>query len=212
MSFYFLFQNVLDTSKPGDKIFLSNGSHMVHFVEYFFNSGQLSGITSKSNRLESYSRIYSPVSNSSLLMFDGDFTLENLELDCQNILAGVVVKHGTLTIKNCKFVGNGKSSIQKAVICNANASVRLENCRLENFATGIILSNKSSLTLQDTFTANCNVGVEMSEHSRFECLKSTFTNCSSCAIYICGLLLEEVEDDIVQLQNRVDLEKYSKFH
>lgn len=45
-----------------------------------------------------------------LLCFNGDYTIENVIIDCRQSRFGILVKFGTLTLKNCHLIGNRLSS------------------------------------------------------------------------------------------------------
>lgn len=161
----------------------------------------------KTNNMEKCVRIYSALENSSLFVFDGDFTLDNIEFDCKNILAGIIVKHGILKMKNCRLIGNGKSSVQQGIMASGDATIYMEKCVIKNFATGIILNDNSSLTFKDSFITNCDKGIEMSKYAKTKFSKSSFNNCYSFAIYLCGSALN-TDDEFLQFKNFQELEKY----
>lgn len=126
-------------------------------------------------------------------------------LDCQNIRTGVLVKHGNITLKNCKLIGNGKSSVQQGILCCGIASINMENCILENFATCITLNNSSSLILKNTTIVNSNVGLEVSESSNIKFENSIFQNCEKSAIFHNGLMLNHIAEKYVTLENIADI-------
>lgn len=45
-----------------------------------------------------------------LFCFDGDYTIENVILDCRRVRFGILVKSGTVTLKNCHLIGDRSSS------------------------------------------------------------------------------------------------------
>lgn len=44
------------------------------------------------------------------LCFNGDYTMENVILDCRQARFGILVKAGTVTLKNCHLIGDRSSS------------------------------------------------------------------------------------------------------
>lgn len=50
-----------------------------------------------------------------LLTFNGDFTLENVTLDCRNVRLGIWCMRGTVILKNCYLIGDATSAIGNGV-------------------------------------------------------------------------------------------------
>lgn len=44
------------------------------------------------------------------LCFNGDYTIENVILDCRQARFGILIKGGTVTLKNCHLIGDRSSS------------------------------------------------------------------------------------------------------
>lgn len=44
------------------------------------------------------------------LCFNGDYTIENMILDCRHARFGILIKGGTVTLKNCHLIGDRSSS------------------------------------------------------------------------------------------------------
>lgn len=42
--------------------------------------------------------------------FNGDYTIENVILDCRQARFGILIKAGTVTLKNCQLIGDRSSS------------------------------------------------------------------------------------------------------
>lgn len=137
--------------------------------------------------------------DSNLLIIDGNFKLENIVLDCYNVSHGIVIKKGDVVIKNCKFLGNGQSSIQEAIKCCGDSKLTIDHCFFENFATGINIANNVSLIMNQTLFLNCNTGLEITEsgHAVFDQVE--FLEANLCGIYYNALNLdpELIEKQIV---------------
>lgn len=44
------------------------------------------------------------------LCFNGDYTIENVILDCRSVRFGILIKSGSVTLKNCQLIGDRSSS------------------------------------------------------------------------------------------------------
>lgn len=221
-----------------DRIYLSPGRHPIHFSEYFNNDGILMGLVPpKPNRLlkstnkstgakllekksdkSEISTLFpsdkdevtlcSSDDDSNLLIIDGKFRLENVVLDCYNVSHGMVIKKGEVIIKNCKFVGNGKSSIQEAIMCSGDSKLTIDQCHFENFATGINIGNKVSLYMYQTRFFNCNTGVDITDGARTIFEHVEFFESKICGIYYNALKMDPaVDEKHIVLKDLSDLER-----
>lgn len=93
-------------------------------------------------------------------MHNGNFTIENVVLDCRNVRNGIIIKNGEITLKNCKIIGDGSSSIHEGITVSGNSKLSLEKTILDGFATGIFLLGCSKLSIHSTNIQNCHVGIE----------------------------------------------------
>lgn len=139
--------------------------------------------------------IYSRDDDSSLLTVDGNFKLENIRLDCRNVSHGVIIKKGNVILRNCKFIGNGQSSIQEAIVCYGNCQVTVDRCHFENFATGINISDNVSLLLRRTLISNCNIGIEVSEDGHVKFDETDIERAKKCAIYYDCLHMDSMMEE-----------------
>lgn len=69
--------------------------------------------------------IMSEDNDSTLLVFNGDYTIENVWLDCRNVRRGLWCRRGTITLKNCRIIGDEKSSTGNGVVVAGNINNNL---------------------------------------------------------------------------------------
>lgn len=50
-----------------------------------------------------------------LMIFNGDYTIENVCFDCRNVQLGIWCKRGTVTLKNCHLINDSKSSTSRGI-------------------------------------------------------------------------------------------------
>lgn len=55
------------------------------------------------------------------LCFNGDYTMENIILDCRQVRFGILIKAGTLTLKNCHLIGDRTSYTGVGIFVSGNS-------------------------------------------------------------------------------------------
>lgn len=50
-----------------------------------------------------------------LMIFNGDYTIENVCFDCRNVQLGIWCKRGTVTLNNCHLINDSKSSTSRGI-------------------------------------------------------------------------------------------------
>lgn len=58
------------------------------------------------------------------LFFSGDYTIENVILDCRQVRCGIFIKSGTITLKNCHLIGDRSSSTAIGIFVSGNFSLQ----------------------------------------------------------------------------------------
>lgn len=122
--------------------------------------------------------IASDKNDNTLMVFNGDYTLENVWLDCRNVRLGVWIRHGTLTLKNCRLVGDAHSSTSNGIVVGDGAACIVEGTTIHCFANGIECGNGGRVKLKNASVIGCRVGVSFNEDSCVECEASSIRNCS----------------------------------
>lgn len=127
--------------------------------------------------------IASEENDSTLMVFNGDYTLENVWLDCRNVRLGLRARHGTLTLKNCRLIGNVQSSTSVGIIVGDGATCILENTAIHNFASGVICGKGGRVHLKSTSVIGCRIGVSFNEDSCVKCEAATIQNCPEYGVF-----------------------------
>lgn len=105
---------------------------MIKFLEPLNSNGLLKAIVDKQKIITSVESlqkrigeelnpkkdaiIISEEEDSTLLVFNGDYTIENITFDCRNVRLGLWCRSGVITLKNCVLIGNKKSSTGNAIV------------------------------------------------------------------------------------------------
>lgn len=113
-------QEALDICNACDEIFLPQGIHNIKFLEYLNEKGTIRGVTYEGNK-ENMNQMNSATllscdDDSILLVFDGDFVLENLLIDCRNVRRGMLMRKGNITLRNCTLLGDPTSTTRQGIV------------------------------------------------------------------------------------------------
>lgn len=127
---------------------------------------------------QNHAIIASEENDNALMVFNGDYTLENVWLDCRNVRLGVWVRHGTLTLKNCRLIGDSRSSTSNGVVVAHGATCVIEKSTIHNFAAGIVCGKGGKVQLKNATVSGCRIGICFNEESRIDSeVVSTIRNC-----------------------------------
>lgn len=119
MIFFSLFQDCLKVCVSRDQIYLPSGTQSIKLLQPLNSSGSLKSISPLENNKasvdltetnEKITIVTTEESDNVFLSFNGDYTIENIVLDCKNVRFGIWVKGGTITLKNCHLIGDQSSS------------------------------------------------------------------------------------------------------
>lgn len=110
----------MKVSVSRDYIYLPSIRHTIRLVEPLNSGGLLKAVYGEeNNKIDSDSKILESMekpiitpeeSDNVFLSFNGDYTIENVILDCRQVRVGIWIKGGTVTLKNCRLIGDRKSS------------------------------------------------------------------------------------------------------
>lgn len=117
-----------------DRIYIPTSRHTIRLLESLNSGGILKGISNEENNqpdfdsskaLESNEKpiIDSEENANMLLSFNGDYTIENVIIDCRQVRIGIWIKEGTVILKNCCLIGDRKSSTGIGIVIAGNFSV-----------------------------------------------------------------------------------------
>lgn len=121
--------------------------------------------------------IASEENDSTLMLFNGDYTLENVWLDCRNVRLGVWARRGILTLKNCHLIGDASSSTSNGIVVGDGATCIVENTTIHNFSNGIVCSKGGKVQLKNASLIGCRTGIYFNEDSCIECEATKIENC-----------------------------------
>lgn len=111
---------------PRDSIYLPSGRHSIKWLEPLNSGGQLKAVSQTNNKIihidnfaidsKQNTIITTDESDNVFLSCNGDYTIENVILDCRLVRFGIWNKSGTITLKNCQLIGDRKSSTSIGIV------------------------------------------------------------------------------------------------
>lgn len=190
----------LNTCGANDKIFIPSGRHCIKFMVPLSSNGSIKAILLNENGDFNHEKMIKAIENSqieknraiiaseendgTLMLFNGDYTLENVWLDCRNVRLGLWARHGTLTLRNCHIIGDAHSSSSNGIVVGDGATCIVENTTIHNFANGILACGKSAkVQLKNVSLFGCRIGICFNENSYVECEATSIQNCSEYGVF-----------------------------
>lgn len=163
-----------DAGMSGNHFILQRGAHYIDTVGILEEGGSLIGtqtdITS-SNRVVMFD-------------FSADVLLENLTIKCSSQSA-IVVRRGTLTIKNCKIVQdlNTNDSSQGVVVLNG-ASLELINCVFAGFTFAVTANRNSFISVKNCEIIDADYGLKLYDDCVVEMENSKINSCRQYGVWV----------------------------
>uniref|UniRef100_A0A182JR65 Transcription initiation factor TFIID subunit 13 n=1 Tax=Anopheles christyi TaxID=43041 RepID=A0A182JR65_9DIPT len=198
-------QHALDHCSPDSAIYLPPGTRQdIKFLEYLNSGGSFRGVSSASfvgDFVQASSvnpTIVSKNDDSVLLTIDGDFTLENIQLDCSNVRTGVVIKKGNIIFRNCCFKGDSSSSTKQGIVIFGNCNITFDRCLIKEFSSGVYSNHDCTINLINTTISHCMTGLETLDQCQIAFRSASITHCTQY-----GVLMEDFNEDVQQDQNEV---------
>lgn len=210
------FQDVLSISQTNDDILLSPGQHTIKFLEHLNDNGSMKGlvaaeaiVAANQDSLSKVPVICSSDEDSTLLVIDGDYTLSHLVLDCRHVRRGILLRDGTLTLRNCRLLGDGRSSTQEAIVCMPQARLEIKDCLLENFAVGISMRSETTAKLSNVIIRKCNTGLELLDQTIKLKLQNNDCKFDTCKLGILadGIKLPNVKEKSLAMKRFSELQR-----
>ncbi|XP_031623409.1 protein nessun dorma isoform X2 [Contarinia nasturtii] len=184
-------KDCLKMCTPRDYIYLPPGRHSVKWVDPLNSGGLLKAVSALENNKadgdinmidsKEMAIVTTEESGSVFLSADGDYTIENVILDCQQVRLGIWIKSGTLTLRNCQLFGN-RSSTGIGIAITENAKCILEHTVIKNVGTGITCAAGSTLIMNQSTLSNCGISLEMGDETNIQFDKSQMVNSNNSAI------------------------------
>lgn len=172
---------------PQSEIYIPSGEYPMSFYEFLNGDVVLAGLTTlnidgKLGDESKYAKLTSDEPGSMLFAIDGDLKIQDLIIDCQNVKTGFIIKNGKVTVRNCMIRGSKDSSLAEAFNISGEGKVLLENCLIENFSTGVFVSEMAKVNFRNVKIINCGSGIIVQDESMISLEATHILGCSDVAI------------------------------
>ncbi|KAB0800626.1 hypothetical protein PPYR_00931 [Photinus pyralis] len=159
-----------------DVILLSNCRHSFKELYALQNGGVLKGLFGRDDTV-----VFSP-QEINMLDCCGTCTFENLTIEVQAAQCGLLVRQGTVTLKNCKFVNAVKSHTCDGIIVSPGAILNVIDCDIVGFERAIIANFLSKVHVTNTKIENARFGLTIYDNSTVKLDSCHFRNCCDFAV------------------------------
>lgn len=183
-----LLSTTLESANSDDVFLLKEGVHKIDMTGALEHGGVLKGISSKEN-----TTLTSKLDNVMLDFKSGIVLIENVTIKAVTPECAILVRHGQLTLNNCKLIGDGKSSIHQGIIVLNGASLQILNCDISEFNSGIVGNSGSKIEIENSVIHNCNYGLKIFDNCSLKASKVKIENCKEF-----GICLETENSEIEQ--------------
>lgn len=210
-----------------DRIYITAGSHPFKFLEALnsqgsitainVGSGKSSNIAEKFENVEEalndkkYALVSSEEEDSTLISFNGNYTLENITLDCRKVRLGLHCRFGTITLKNCILIGDKPSTTSVGILVNNGATCVLDNSIIRNFATAISCTKGGKIILKNSIIGDCFNGLDISDESVIEIESSKIEKNRNMGITVTGNnLIMPSESNKIVFESLAEMQPFLK--
>ncbi|XP_047538165.1 protein nessun dorma [Vanessa atalanta] len=118
---------------------------------------------------------------SCLLMLSEDCRIRDLTLHCALVNTVIVMRSGTLHVKNCMLIDDSKSfqsDFAQGIVAMSGADIVLEDCTFENFYSGIVVHKGAKVELRNCLIRKCGVGIQMYSGARVRLDGTALRDCA----------------------------------
>lgn len=185
-------QEALEKSHYPDKIYIPSGVHEIKFLESFNKGGMIKHLSFKDT--ETRAVIKARAGDGFLFRMDGNFTLENVSLDCSNVSSGIVIPRGYVNLFKCNIIDSSSLETKQGIVLYDGAKLNIQDTIIDHFDIGISMKSGSELIISEgSCIENCITGIEAEDGCKINLKKGKITNSK-----LCGILYNTNKDAAVQ--------------
>lgn len=122
---------------------------------------------------------------SCLFMLSDDCRIRDLTLHCALVNTIIVMRAGSLHIKNCMLLDDSKSyqsDFAQGIVAMSGANIVLEDCTFENFYSGIVVHKGAQVEFLNCLIRKCGVGIQMYSGSHVKLDGTVISECTEQSI------------------------------
>ncbi|CAH2093683.1 unnamed protein product [Euphydryas editha] len=122
---------------------------------------------------------------SCLLMLSDECRIRDITLHCALVNTIIVMRAGSLHIKNCMLIDDSKSfqsDFAQGIVAMSGANIVLEDCTFENFYSGIVVHKGAQVEFRNCLISKCGVGIQMYSGSHVKLDGTVISECTEQSI------------------------------
>lgn len=136
-------ETVLESCGHDNTVIISPGTYAIPSMIKIREKCVVKGIYSPSE-----TKLQTLIENSYFISTFRNVVIENLTIDANNLQYAFIAAYGTLHLKNCVIVGDGKSVTTHGISISPNSVLETDHCEIYNFSTGILCNKDSKVILR----------------------------------------------------------------
>nr|XP_023023286.1 protein nessun dorma [Leptinotarsa decemlineata] len=177
---------MLETTNSGDVYLLNESVHNIRTTGALEKGGVLHGIGSNKKII-----LTSTIEDVMLDFKEDTVVLENLTIDTRAAQCGILVRKGRCVLKNCRILGDGKSSTYQGIIVLSGAQLELQSCEISGYSTGIVGNSGSRIDLRNCDVHHMDYGMKVFDDCIIELENTIIRECMET-----GFTLETVKSEV----------------
>lgn len=159
-------------------IFLNKSTYVLGNMYALEQGGTIKGLNSRTDTVLTSSK------DGVMIDCSGNIELENLTINSSVSQLAILVRRGTLVLKNCKILGDGTKSTHQGIVVLAEANLVLIDCEITHFYSAIVANSNSKISLSHCSIFNVNIGLKIYDMSNVTIKSSSFYKCRNYAIFM----------------------------
>lgn len=169
----------LEAANSKDVFLLSESQHTIYSTGALEAGGILRGIGEQQKIT-----VTSSIEDVMLDFITGDVLIENVTIDAKSAQCGILVRKGTGVLKNCKIIGDGRSSTHQGIIVLEGAEIRMIDCDIDGFHTAIVGNSGSSIVIENCNIHNSVTGIKLFDNCIAKMTKVDVHDCYNYGIFL----------------------------
>lgn len=139
---------------------------------------RMGGVVFKGLRHKTDTILTTSKTESVMLEFNGDVSLDNLTIDAGQSQGGILVQQGAnVTLNNCKVASTEVRRLCQGITILSGGVLSLIDCDITGFAIGIVAHAGCTVTLKNCRISGVDIGIKLYEKCAFRATACALRNC-----------------------------------
>ena len=171
--------STLECANSNDVFILNESTHTVKTTGALEHGGIMKGISSPDR-----TNLTSQVEDVMLDFRGENVLLENITIQATSPQCAIIVRGGQLTLKNCKLIGDGRSSTHQGIIVLNGGNLEIIDSDISSFCTAIVGNSGANISIENSEIYNCNFGLKIYDNCALKAIKATIRSCKDYGICV----------------------------